>query len=86
MSHEAKACQKGRTGADETPTHPTKRAQRTEAVRAPQREYRNSEREDLGQPQPAEQADEGLQGEHEQPEGHDDQVGPAAELIRNELG
>ena len=86
MSHEAKACQKGRTGADETPTHPTKRAQRAEAVRAPQREYRNSEREDLGQPQPAEQADEGLQGEHEQPKGHDDQVGPAAELIRNELG
>ena len=47
---------------------------------------RNPEREHLGQPQPAEQADEGLQGEHEQPEEHDDQVGPAAELIRNELG
>ena len=27
-----------------------------------------------------------MKGEHEQPEGHDDQVGPAAELIRNELG
>ena len=47
---------------------------------------RNPEREHLGQSQPAEQADEGLQGEHEQPEEHDDQVGPAAELIRNELG
>ena len=50
----------------------------------PQHEYGNPDREGapperkhLGQPQPAERADKTLQGEHEQLEEQDDQLGPA---------
>ena len=50
------------------------------------REGTRRQQKHLGQQQPAERADEGLHGKHEQRHEHKDQVGLAAGLVRNKLG